>query len=333
MAIVRQVLAAARFAHSHGIVHRDLKPHNVIVNDRGRAKVTDFGIARAGHSEITQTGSVMGTAQYLSPEQAQGLEVGPASDLYSIGVILYEALTGRVPFEADSAVAVALKQVSEPPLPPSRLNPAVPPALDAVVMKALAKDPANRFASATEFQRALDAAEVAPDSVVTPGDPTASATGRRGLEPVAVDSRRHCGAAHRRPRRVLADARGKVTVPMSSSRESPSSRPRPTLEDAGLHPEQEGVPNPATAGQVLETSPPAGTQVDEGSTVVITFSEGPGPGARPRRQRQTGRRGVGGGETRRVRGQDEDASRPTSTKASRSGPIPKPGRSSTKARR
>ena len=106
--VTRQVLAAARFAHSHGIIHRDLKPHNVLIDGEGRAKVTDFGIARAGVSEITQTGSVMWTAQYLSPEQAQGLAVSPASDLYSIGVILYEALTGRVPFEGDSAVAVAI---------------------------------------------------------------------------------------------------------------------------------------------------------------------------------------------------------------------------------
>ena len=115
LAIIRQVLEAARFAHAHGIVHRDLKPHNVLVDDEGRATVADFGIARAGHSEITQTGSVMGTAQYLSPEQAQGLEVGPASDLYSVGVMLYESLAGQVPFEADTAVAVALKQISERP--------------------------------------------------------------------------------------------------------------------------------------------------------------------------------------------------------------------------
>ena len=148
------MLDGAGFAHERGIVHRDLKPQNVIVDGEGRARVTDFGIARAGVSEITQTGSVLGTAQYLSPEQAQGLEVTAASDLYSIGVILYEALTGRVPFEAGVAVAVALKQVSEQPAAARReLNPQVPPALDAVVLKALAKDPGNRFQSADEFLR------------------------------------------------------------------------------------------------------------------------------------------------------------------------------------
>ena len=163
--ITRQILAGASFAHERGIVHRDLKPGNVLVDAEGRARVTDFGIARAGASEITQTGSVLGTAHYLSPEQAQGLEVDAPSDLYSVGVILYEALTGQVPFDGDSAVTIALKQVSEQPRPPSQLNPNVTPALDSVVLKALAKDPANRFATAEEFTRALDAAEADPSAI------------------------------------------------------------------------------------------------------------------------------------------------------------------------
>ncbi|MGN6258841.1 MAG: protein kinase domain-containing protein [Solirubrobacterales bacterium] len=156
--LVRQVLEGARFAHRNGIVHRDLKPQNVIVDEEGKAVVTDFGIARAGVSEITQTGSVMGTPQYLSPEQAQGFEVTPVSDLYSVGVILYEALTGRVPFEGESAVAVAMKQVSETPQRPSSINPRVSPALDAVVMRALEKEPGQRFQSADAFIAALDQA-------------------------------------------------------------------------------------------------------------------------------------------------------------------------------
>jgi serine/threonine-protein kinase len=161
---IRQVLEAARFAHRNGVVHRDLKPQNVLINAEGVAVVTDFGIARAGVSEITQTGSVMGTPHYLSPEQAQGFDVTAVSDLYSIGVILYEALTGRVPFEAESAVAVAMKQVSQTPLRPSSINPAVSPALDAVVMRALEKDPGQRFQSADAFIAALDAALKAPAS-------------------------------------------------------------------------------------------------------------------------------------------------------------------------
>jgi eukaryotic-like serine/threonine-protein kinase len=156
--LIRQVLEGARFAHRHGVVHRDLKPQNVIVDADGKATVTDFGIARAGVSEITQAGSVMGTPHYLSPEQAQGFDVTAVSDLYSIGVMLYEALTGRVPFEADSAVAVAMKQVSQPPQRPSSINPEISPALDAVVMRALEKEPGQRFQSADAFIAALDAA-------------------------------------------------------------------------------------------------------------------------------------------------------------------------------
>src|SRR5579884_1028943 len=113
--IVIQILRAARSAHRHGVIHRDLKPQNVILDDEGRARVTDFGIARAGASDMTLTGSIMGTAQYLSPEQAQGFAVTTSSDLYSVGVILYELLTGVVPFEGETAVAIAFKQVAADP--------------------------------------------------------------------------------------------------------------------------------------------------------------------------------------------------------------------------
>jgi serine/threonine-protein kinase len=153
--IVVQILRGARFAHRRGVIHRDLKPHNVILDEEGRARVTDFGIARAGASDMTLTGSIMGTAQYLSPEQAQGHIVSGSSDLYSIGVILYELLTGVVPFDGETAVAIAFKQVSAQARPPSEVNPAVPQRLDAVVLRALAKDPAQRYADADEFIAAL----------------------------------------------------------------------------------------------------------------------------------------------------------------------------------
>src|SRR5947199_4952335 len=153
--ITLQILKAARFAHRRGVIHRDLKPHNVIVDEADHAKVTDFGIARAGASDMTETGSIMGTAQYLSPEQAQGHAVSPGSDLYSIGVVLYELLTGRVPFDAEAAVTIAIKHVSEAPIAPRTLNPAIPPELEQVVLWALNKSPADRPSDAQELIEAL----------------------------------------------------------------------------------------------------------------------------------------------------------------------------------
>ena len=113
-----QILAALRNSHRANVIHRDVKPHNIMVLPDGRVKVTDFGIARAGVSEMTEAGSIIGTAQYLSPEQARGLPVGPSSDLYSVGVVLYEMVTARVPFDGDSAVAVAMRHVQDAPRPP-----------------------------------------------------------------------------------------------------------------------------------------------------------------------------------------------------------------------
>src|ERR1700733_7258970 len=159
--ITIQILKAARFAHRRGIIHRDLKPHNVIIDDSDHAKVTDFGIARAGASDMTETGSIMGTAQYLSPEQAQGHAVSASSDLYSVAVVLYEMLTARLPFDADSAVTIALKHVSEAPPPMSAINPSVPPELEQVVMWALNKNPVDRPANADQFITALEQAKTA----------------------------------------------------------------------------------------------------------------------------------------------------------------------------
>ena len=147
----RQILAAIRFAHRHGIVHRDIKPHNVLVDGEGRLKVTDFGIARAGASQMTEAGSIIGTAQYLSPEQAKGAPVDQTSDLYSVGVVLYELLTGVVPFSGDTPVEIAMKHLSAIPEPPSVKRAEVPRDLDLVVMRALAKDPAERYHSAEEM--------------------------------------------------------------------------------------------------------------------------------------------------------------------------------------
>ncbi len=182
-----QILKAARFAHRRGIVHRDLKPHNVLIDDEDRAKVTDFGIARAGASDMTETGSIMGTAQYLSPEQAQGHAVSEASDLYAIGVILFELLTGHVPFDAESAVSIALKHVSEPPPAPSMFDPSVPPALEAIVLWALEKDPAQRPADADAFINALEEARDAVVSGEAPGQRTAMFAPAAIPLPVPID--------------------------------------------------------------------------------------------------------------------------------------------------
>jgi eukaryotic-like serine/threonine-protein kinase len=152
----RQILSALRFAHRHGIVHRDIKPHNVLVDGEGRVKVTDFGIARAGTSQMTETGSIVGTAQYLSPEQARGGEVDPRSDLYSLGVVLYELLTGKTPFDGETPVEIAMKHLSTTPKPPSKLRSDIPPELDMVVLRALAKNPDERYQSADEMEADLE---------------------------------------------------------------------------------------------------------------------------------------------------------------------------------
>ena len=151
----RKILDALRFAHRNGIVHRDIKPHNVIVDAEGRIKVTDFGIARAGASQMTEVGSIIGTAQYLSPEQAKGAPVDQTSDLYSVGIVLYELLTGKVPFTGDMPVEIAMKHISAVPEPPSTLRADIPEDLDLVVLRALGKTPEERYPSAEEMDKDL----------------------------------------------------------------------------------------------------------------------------------------------------------------------------------
>ena len=152
----RQILGALAFAHRHGIVHRDIKPHNIVVRKDGRLKVTDFGIARSGASQMTEAGSIVGTAQYLSPEQARGADVDQRSDLYSLGIVLYELLTGTLPFNGDTPVEIAMKHLSTVPEAPSARRPDVPRDLDLIVTRALAKDPADRYQSAEEMDADLE---------------------------------------------------------------------------------------------------------------------------------------------------------------------------------
>jgi serine/threonine-protein kinase len=306
VALIRQVLEGAGFAHRHGVVHRDLKPQNVIVDDEGKVTVTDFGIARAGASEITQAGSVMGTPHYLSPEQAQGQGVTAVSDLYSIGVILYEALAGRVPFEADSAVAIAMKQVSHTPQRPSSINPSVTPALDAVTMRALEKDPGQRFQSAEAFIAALDAA------LRDPGAEHGGTAAFAPLPPPVVSPEEEADAeadreeeARRRRRRLIwglvaAAVLIGVLIGLALSRDTTTSVPSVTgnqLDTAIRLLEQNDftvgdvrrVEREAPAGTVLEQNPAASPPANQASLdcallsffcskpkVALTVSAGPG---------------------------------------------------------
>jgi serine/threonine-protein kinase len=314
--LVVQILRASRFGHQKGVIHRDIKPHNVIIDEEGRAKVTDFGIARAGASDMTETGSIMGTAQYLSPEQAQGHAVSAQSDLYAIGIVLYELLTARVPFDGDSPVTIALKQVSELPVPPSAYNPAVPPELDAIVLHALEKDPASRYTDAEEFIVALEqmkaalVAVPAGQSTAVFGaveDPTApTAVAAAGV--VAADGHTDeelAALAHpgeplppedeeerRRRRNRWLIAALVILLLLAAGLAFFLTRPdkvkvpdvvgeqyeaaRIALINKGFKVEQERITSDTTKGRVLREDPQPGTEAEKGSTITLTVSDGPG---------------------------------------------------------
>ncbi|HEX6715443.1 MAG TPA: Stk1 family PASTA domain-containing Ser/Thr kinase [Thermoleophilaceae bacterium] len=296
--ITVQVLRAAGFGHRRGVIHRDFKPQNVIVDDEGGVKVTDFGIARAGASEITETGSIMGTAQYLSPEQAQGTAAEESSDLYSIGVMLFEMLTGRIPFDGESAVSIALRHLTEPPPPVHTLRPDVHPALEAVVHQALAKDPGQRFLDADGFIAALEhvrpqlqamheGQDTADWTAVTPAVYPQPYDTMVGAPPpyVPVDEQRG-------PRRLwpwilatllvvalaagailLAGERNKVAVPGVIG--APAAQARTLLEQRGFQVDIERKKSLQPPDQVLQQDPGPREKAKEGSTVTLTVSDGP----------------------------------------------------------
>jgi len=310
MEIVADVCAALDFSHRNGIVHRDVKPGNVMITRTGAVKVMDFGIARAvadNAATVTQTAAVIGTAQYLSPEQARGENVDARSDVYSTGVLLFELITGHPPFTGDSPVAVAYQHVRENPPPPSTINPDVPPELDAIVLKAMAKNPANRYQSAGEMRadliRAINGRPVEAEPVMTADEVTTVLGGSRtGQYPAAGYGTRVTGRPPTAPPKkdrspwfwvgiiaaaLLVIAAGtfgivqllggegdEVTVPnVVGQTQAQATR---TLQDAGLTPQiTTGVSTPQQKGQVVSTDPAAGFGLKKGATVSVVVGAGP----------------------------------------------------------
>jgi serine/threonine-protein kinase len=189
-AVALQIAKALRAAHEHGIIHRDIKPHNILITDSGHVKVADFGIARAAETAtISDHGDILGTAHYISPEQAMGEPVGPASDLYSLGVVLYEMLTGRVPFEVENLSELPAAHAGGPPPHPRELNPKIPESTDALVMKLLCRDPDDRYASANQLINDLERVRDGMVPVVSFADEeTTAALGTPALSTLAAQA-------------------------------------------------------------------------------------------------------------------------------------------------
>jgi serine/threonine-protein kinase len=306
--IIADACQALNFSHQHGIIHRDVKPANIMISRTGAVKVMDFGIARAlaeSHS-VTQTAAVIGTAQYLSPEQARGDSVDARSDVYSLGCVLYEILTGEPPFVGDSPVAVAYQHVREAPIPPSQKNPEISADLDAVVLKALAKNPENRYQSAAEMRTDLvrvhngeapEAPKILTDAERTSlmsatadnrPPPTSELPSRR---PVYVPGERHGRASVTRwliivavlavltvlvtwAINVLGGNTHKVQVP-DVTRKSQADAIA-TLQNSGFEARTQPLTDPSVPpDEVVGTEPKAGESIDNGSVVTLKVSVGP----------------------------------------------------------
>ena len=302
MEIVDSVLGALAYSHRQGIVHRDIKPANVMLTTAGDVKVMDFGIARAvadTGATMTQTSAVLGTAQYLSPEQARGEQVDARSDVYSTGCVLYELLTGRPPFVGDSPVSVAYQHVREEPVRPSAIDPDVPTAVDSIVLKALTKDREQRYQSADEMRRDI-AAALAGRSVTPPPMPMATQAIQRTAIVDATST--YPALADRDPRerggralgyallalavlavfilaalfgRGLFEA-GAETVVVPEVKGLTVAEARVVLRDAGL---RLGTPTEANSdtvpeGNIIDQSPEARTQLEENRAVAVTVSAG-----------------------------------------------------------
>ncbi len=299
---------ALNFSHQHGIIHRDVKPANIMISKAGAVKVMDFGIARAiadAGNSVTQTAAVIGTAQYLSPEQARGEKVDARSDVYSLGCVLYEILTGEPPFVGDSPVAVAYQHVREDPIPPSQRHPDISPELDAVVLKSLAKNPENRYQTAAEMRADLIRVHSgeAPDApkVLTDAERTSllAATGPSDRTPPTEQLPAHRNAYGERDRgqsigrwliavAVLAVLTVVVTIAINmiggNARDvqvpdvsnQASADAVVALQNAGFKTRKLTKPDSKVQpDHVIDTEPGAGTSVDAGDEITINISTGP----------------------------------------------------------
>jgi beta-lactam-binding protein with PASTA domain/tRNA A-37 threonylcarbamoyl transferase component Bud32 len=296
--ITADVARALQRAHDAGLVHRDVKPSNIMITDSGQTKVTDFGIARAltrdGEQTVTQTGMVLGTAAYLSPEQAQGDPVDPRSDVYSLGCVLYEMITGRPPFRGETPLSVAYKHVRENPTPPSAVNPDVPEDLDAVVLKMMAKNPDNRYDDAGALLSDLNRLQAGQRVQATPllADSTMVAPAGDRTEVIS-----ETGYGEEEQRRgpwwyvlvtllllgvfgllawLLANALLGETVQVPKVVGLQQEEAQRRLDDAGLEWDVKKEPhNRRPVGEVFRQDPEAREQIDEGGTVTIFVSTGP----------------------------------------------------------
>jgi len=312
--ITIDIASALGFAHRNGVIHRDVKPGNVLINTNGQVKVTDFGIARAVSTQenLTQTGTVMGTATYFSPEQARGEAVDPRSDVYALGVVLYESLAGRPPFSGDNPVAVAYKHVQEPPPPPRQLNPAIPEPLEAITLRAMAKNPANRYASAddlaADLRRFRNGQAVEAEPLLPPPTTAVRQTGDATRAVTTVGAATTVGEAvvtpPPGPQRnsgmfiavliglllvlaglifLLARTLGlgessaeQVAVPDVIGRTQPEAVT--ILQAEGFRVKTEtGENDQAAENTVFDQDPDAGTKVDEGSEITIVVASAAAP--------------------------------------------------------
>lgn len=307
MEVVADVCAALDFSHRNGIVHRDVKPGNVMITRAGAVKVMDFGIARAAAdagATVTATAAVIGTAQYLSPEQARGENVDARSDVYSTGCMLYELITGHPPFTGDSPVAVAYQHVRETAPPPSSSNPDVPPELDAIVMKSMAKNPANRYQTAAEMRadlvRAINGRPVSAEPVLSDEERTTVLGGPGGIGPGGYPGYGPRGRQTPEPRRgravgwialavavllvfvlaafvtsrLVGNKQATVSVPTLLGKTRAAAEQ--ALRDARLTPNfSVQASTPDQRDKVISQDPPAGISVKENSTVNVVIGGGP----------------------------------------------------------